>query len=289
MITTSKRWPAAAASRSAVERRRARRPPPSASCASSRASPRGSAGWSRCRRRRARAARARRAGLAPRRAAAVGRRPIEAGGEVERAAAADLALDPDAAAHQLDEPRRDRQPEAGAAVPARRRAVGLRERLEDRRAACRAGCRCRCRSPRSAARRDPRRRSASRRATRTTTSPRSVNFTALPTRFSRTWRSRPGSPSTRLGHVGADVARELEPLLAGAQRQQRRRVADDLAHVERRPFQLEPPRLDLREVEDVVDDRRAAPRPTTSRCRGSRAARPTASCPAPATSCRESR
>ena len=57
-----------------------------------------------------------------------------------------LALDPDAAAHQLDELRRDRQAEAGAAEPARGRAVGLRERLEDRRAACPPGCRCRCRA-----------------------------------------------------------------------------------------------------------------------------------------------
>ena len=37
------------------------------------------------------------------------------------------------------------RPEAGAAVPARRRAVGLREGLEDLLAASRAGCRCRCR------------------------------------------------------------------------------------------------------------------------------------------------
>ena len=35
------------------------------------------------------------------------------------------------AAHQLDQLRGDRQAQAGAAVPARRRAVGLRERLED--------------------------------------------------------------------------------------------------------------------------------------------------------------
>ena len=43
----------------------------------------------------------------------------------------DLAFDPDVAAHQLDQPRRDRQAEAGAAEAAGRRAVRLRERLED--------------------------------------------------------------------------------------------------------------------------------------------------------------
>src|SRR4030095_8004825 len=45
--------------------------------------------------------------------------------EVEGAAAADVALDADHAVHQADELAGDRQPEAGAAVPARRRAGGL--------------------------------------------------------------------------------------------------------------------------------------------------------------------
>ena len=40
---------------------------------------------------------------------------------------------PDRPAHQLDEPRGDRQPQAGAAVPPRRRAVRLLEGVEDRR------------------------------------------------------------------------------------------------------------------------------------------------------------
>ena len=41
------------------------------------------------------------------------------------------AFDPEAAAHQLDEPARDRQTQAGAAKAASRRSVGLRERLEN--------------------------------------------------------------------------------------------------------------------------------------------------------------
>src|SRR5262249_56238819 len=56
----------------------------------------------------------------------------EGGGEVERAAPADVALDPDAAAHQLDQPGGDGQPEAGAAILPRRGAVRLGERGEDR-------------------------------------------------------------------------------------------------------------------------------------------------------------
>ena len=50
--------------------------------------------------------------------------------EPERAAAARLALGADRSAHQLDQLAGDREAEAGAAVVARRRGVGLRERLE---------------------------------------------------------------------------------------------------------------------------------------------------------------
>ena len=46
----------------------------------------------------------------------------------------------------------------------------------------------------------------------TITSPRSVNLTALPTRFSRTWRSRPGSPADRAGTSGRPVAASSRPL-----------------------------------------------------------------------------
>src|SRR5262245_58220832 len=52
-------------------------------------------------------------------------------GEPERAAASGLALDADLAAHQVDQPLRDRQPETGPAVLARRRAVGLPEWLKE--------------------------------------------------------------------------------------------------------------------------------------------------------------
>ena len=55
----------------------------------------------------------------------------EGRGERERGAGAGLALDPELAAHQRDELRRDRQPEPRPAVLPRGRAVGLRERLED--------------------------------------------------------------------------------------------------------------------------------------------------------------
>ena len=56
-----------------------------------------------------------------------------------------VALDPHAAAHQLDQPQRDRQAEAGAAVAPRRRAVRLGEGLENLLLLLAAECRCRCR------------------------------------------------------------------------------------------------------------------------------------------------
>ena len=143
-------------------------------------------------------------------------RQAEPRGEVERAAPARLALDPDPAAHQRDQPRRDGQAQAGAAVLPRRRAVGLREGLEDRLPACRRGMPM----PVSRTREVQARPSSvavvgldSRR--RTTTSPCSVNLMALPTRLTRTCRSRPGSPTSVVGHVGRDVAGQLQPLLRG--------------------------------------------------------------------------
>ena len=58
------------------------------------------------------------------------RADAEPDGEVERAADARFALEPDAPAHQLDQPAADREAEARAAVLARGGHVGLRERLE---------------------------------------------------------------------------------------------------------------------------------------------------------------
>ncbi len=54
----------------------------------------------------------------------------EPDGEVERAADARFAFEPDASAHQLDQPAADGEAQAGAAVLARGGHVGLRERLE---------------------------------------------------------------------------------------------------------------------------------------------------------------
>ena len=52
-------------------------------------------------------------------------------GEPEDRAAADLALDADLAAHQVDQPCGDRKAKPGAFMAAGRGAVDLRELLED--------------------------------------------------------------------------------------------------------------------------------------------------------------
>ena len=55
-------------------------------------------------------------------------------------------------------------------------------------------------------------------------------------------------------HVVPDQAGHLEALGLGALGEQLADVFHHLAHVEVRRFELQPPRLDLREVQDVVDE-----------------------------------
>src|SRR6185436_6972942 len=52
---------------------------------------------------------------------------IKPGGERKPAAAADLAVDRNTSAHQLDELRRDRQPQSGSAVTTSSGGIGLLE------------------------------------------------------------------------------------------------------------------------------------------------------------------
>ena len=60
----------------------------------------------------------------------------------------------------------------------------------------------------------------------TTTSPRSVNLMALPTRLTSTWRSRPASPTSASGTSGVDVADQLQALRVGPHGQGPQGVAD---------------------------------------------------------------
>ena len=180
-------------------------------------------GWWRCRRPPARAGRQHRGRVLACATSADGR--PEPRGEVERAALAGLALDPDPAAHQLDQLRRDGQPQAGAAVLARRRAVGLGERRRRSASCLSAGMPMPCRGRRSAGR--PRRPacSSSRHAGRRPR-PRSVNLMALPTRLTSTCRSRPGSPTSASGTSGATWQASSRPFVVGPQGQRLERVVE---------------------------------------------------------------
>ena len=86
------------------------------------------------------------------------------------------------------------------------------------------------------------------------TLPVSVNFTAFDSRFRTICRIRPGSPSSR-GASPVDTSRSSMAFLSASGRISSAAPWTVAAKVERDRLQVEPPGLDLREVEDVVDYR----------------------------------
>ena len=121
-----------------------------------------------------------------------------------------LALDPDPSPHELDQLGRDRQTESRAAEPAGCRTVGLLERLKDRFQLFNGDADPRVGdgeaedgafAPRVP--RDQRTRGFPRR---------SVNLIALPTRLTRTCRSRPASPIKASGTSGVALQASSSPL-----------------------------------------------------------------------------
>ena len=87
-----------------------------------------------------------------------------------------------------------------------------------------------------------------------TTSPASVNFTALLSRLSMIWRSAGHVADDCRGHVALEHVRGIEMLLDRARRDEVQRRLDAFAQIERLRLDVHAPGLDLREVEDVVDD-----------------------------------
>ena len=191
------------------------------------------------------------------------------GREPEPAADAGRAVDADLAAHQLRQTPRDRQAQAGAAEAARGRAVGL---LEGREQAgdlvgrdADAGVR-----DLEAQRADPAPRGASSR-TRSRTWPRSVNLTALDSRFSSACDSRVGSPRS------APAGRRRRPRGPGPSRARARppvpATRSSIAcSVEVGLLQRQLAGLDLGQVEDVVDELQQVARGVADLASGARAA-----------------
>ena len=91
--------------------------------------------------------------------------------------------------------------------------------------------------------------------TSTVTSPSGVNFTALDSRLVSTCASRPRSPRDRARDLVAEEDRQLQALAVRGRGDDVGGRLDDLAQVERALLQLQVAGLDLRDVQDVVDDR----------------------------------
>ena len=167
------------------------------------------------------------------------------------------------AAHRLGEASADREAEAGPAVAPRDRRVDLAERLEQQVHPLRrdpdAGVADvdgeRPTAVGAAAGRRP--------STDSTTSPCSVNLIAFDSRFRTIWRSRPGVADDRLGQVVAHRVGELDALPRGDRRDDVEGALDGRRSENGSAARSTLPGLDLREVEDVVDDRqqRVARRP----------------------------
>ncbi len=88
----------------------------------------------------------------------------------------------------------------------------------------------------------------------TTISPCSVNLTALPTRFNTIWRMRNGSPSSRRRLVRRRADDEFDSLGLGGAGEQRGAFLQEPRQVERQRLELHLAGLNLRQIEQVVDD-----------------------------------
>ena len=91
------------------------------------------------------------------------------------------------------------------------------------------------------------------------TSPRSVNLMALPARLVSTWRRRCASPR-RSGGIPGDMARmETQTFRARLHSQQLDHIVHGSARIEAQFLQRDLARLDLRKVQDVVDQGQQCP------------------------------
>ena len=101
---------------------------------------------------------------------------------------------------------------------------------------------------------DARRARAAASVTVSTTSPCSVNFTALDEQVEQDLAQPRHVADDRRRHVALEHVGDVEVLLRRARADEVERRLDALAQVERLRLDVHAPGLDLREVEDVVDD-----------------------------------
>ena len=194
---------------------------------------------------------------------------------------ADHALDPDPAAHHADQTPRDGQPQPRPAVAARRGGVGLLEGLEYERLLFRGDPDPRVRD------RDVKLHRIGRLSLGAHPNDDRAPLRELeriPDQVQDDLAQAAGIPDERVGRVPGDVDCELQPLLVGAEGQRLQRVGQGRPDGEAGRVQLELARLDLGEIEDVVDDVEKRVGGRSSPSRGTRAARGRARCPAGAPS-----
>src|SRR5450755_2811786 len=87
------------------------------------------------------------------------------------------------------------------------------------------------------------------------TSPRSVNLIAFESRLSSTWRVRIGSPTTRMDPDKGTWTTSRRPFSAALSANKPNELLDRLSQIEVDVFKLELTRLELREIQDVIDER----------------------------------
>ena len=143
----------------------------------------------------------------------------------------ELARHRHVAAHHLAEAPREAESQPGAAVFARRRGVGLRERLEELAAAARASCRCRCRVTSNLIASRPSTGSRRAKRPRSRIVPRSVNLQALLSRLKRHWRTFVASECIVADSV-AHVDLERVAVLLHERMDRRRHLVDEIRDVE---------------------------------------------------------
>ena len=176
-------------------------------------------------------------------------------GEAERAPAPRhaLALDPHGAAHELAEPAADGEAEARAAEAPRRRAVDLAERLEEPALPLLGNTHAGVAHGEFEAEPPVVRRPVGAHAHH--------DLAAIGELHRVADEVQEDLPEPRVvaddrrRHVRRDLAGHVEALLRGGGAQQHERPLDALAEVEGARVDVHAARLDLREIEDVVDDR----------------------------------
>ncbi len=180
-------------------------------------------------------------------------RQLEQSGEMKRASLPRFALHPYPPAHHFHEPRRNRQSQTRSRRTFAARNYPPARTLRKSASACLWKFRCPNPESQNAAKCPGSFCSVV--STCRTTSPRSVNLIAFPSRFTITCRRRVGSPTTSMRHIGPDVAHEFQSFGGSAHRERPRRFLQVIAQAECRGVEFQLSRLDLREVQDVVDHR----------------------------------